>query len=70
MRENSQKIIYILTENILLKKIFVHPLGLKQNCIAGTKRANPSWQYRSILLARVAKHSAGFGSSCPLTELV
>ena len=48
MRENSQKIIYILTENILLKKIFVHPLGLKQNCIAGTKRANPSWQYRSI----------------------
>ena len=25
--------------------------------------------HRAILLARVAKHSEGFGSSCPLTEL-
>ena len=30
----------------------------------------PSGQYRSILLARVANDSAGFDSSCQLTELV
>ena len=30
----------------------------------------PSGQDSSILPARVANHSARFGSSCPLTELV
>ena len=34
------------------------------------EREIPSGQYRSILPARVANHSARFGSSCPLTELV
>ena len=38
--------------------------------IAGTKRAILSEQYHSILPARVANHSAEFGSPCPLTELV
>ena len=47
----------------------MHLLGLQRNVIAGTKRAIPSGQYRSILPARVANHSAGFGSSCPLAEL-
>ena len=51
------------------KKTFVHPLGLRRNVIAGRKRAIPSGQYLSILPARVANHSAGFGSSCPLAEL-
>ena len=32
--------------------------------------AGPSEKSRSILPARVANHSARFGSSCPLTELV
>ena len=51
------------------KKTFVHPLGLRRNVIVGTKRAVPSGQYRSILPARVANHSTGFGSSCPLAEI-
>ena len=47
----------------------MHPLRLRRNVIAGTKRAIPSGQYRSVLPARVANHSAGFGSSFPLAEL-
>jgi len=35
----------------------------------GTQRVVPSGQNSSILPARVANHSAGFDSSCPLTEL-
>ena len=34
-----------------------------------TRRVVPSGQDSSILPARVANHSAGFDSSCPLTEL-
>ena len=33
---------FSVTENILRKKTFVHPLGLRRNVIAGTKRAIPS----------------------------
>ena len=58
-----------VTENILRKKTFISPLGLRRNVIAGRKRAIPSGQHRSILTARVANHSAGFVSSCPLAEL-
>ena len=57
-------------ENILQQKTFMHPLGLQQNFIAGTKWAIPSRQHRSILPACVANHSIGFGSSCSLTELI
>ena len=67
--EKSQKSLFTVTENILRKKTFVHPPGPRRNVVAGTKRAIPSGQYRSILPARVANHSAGFGSSCPLAEL-
>ena len=35
----------------------------------GTRRLVPSGQDSSILPIRVANHSAGFDSSCPLTEL-
>ena len=35
----------------------------------GTKRVVPSGQDGSLLPARVANHSAGFDSSCPLAEL-
>ena len=38
------------------KKAFVHPLRLPRNLIMGTKRAIPSWQYRSILPAHGACH--------------
>ena len=33
------------------------------------QRVIPSGQDSAILPARVANHSTGFGSSCPLTEL-
>ena len=63
--------LFSVTENQFAKEIFVHPLGLRRNVIAGTKRAIPSGQYRSILQlpARVANNSAGFSLSCPLAEL-
>ena len=54
--------LFTVTENILRKKTFIQLLGLRQNVIAGTKWAILSEQYHSILPARVANHSAGFGS--------
>ena len=54
------KSLFTATANILQKKTFVHPLGLRRNFIAGTKRAIPSGQYRPSLPARVAS---------PLAEL-
>ena len=68
-RQKIAENLFTATENILRKKTFVHPLGLRRNVIAATKRAISSEQYRSILAARVANHSARFGSSCPLAEL-
>ena len=53
----------------LRKKTFVHLLGLRRNFIAGTKRAIPSGQYRSILPARVANQNTEFAAYCPLAEL-
>jgi len=43
--------------------------GFRGNFSCGTRRIVPSGQDSSILPARVANHSAGFDSSCPLTEL-
>ena len=43
-------------------------IGLSRNSSRGTQRVVPSGQDSSILPARVANHSAGFYSSCPLTE--
>ena len=43
--------------------------GFLRNVSCGTRRVVPSRQDSSILPARVANHSAGFGSSCPLAEL-
>jgi len=43
--------------------------GFSGNFSCGTRRVVPSGQDNSILPARVANHSAGFDSSCPLTEL-
>ena len=51
------------------KENFRAPAWTSAKCYCGNKRAIPSRQYCSILPARVANHSAGFGSSCPLVEL-
>ena len=53
---NHRKIISTVTEN------FRAPAWTWRNVLAGTKRAMPSGQYRFVLPARVANHSAGFGS--------
>jgi len=43
--------------------------GFWGNFSSGTRRVVPCGQDSSILPARVVNHRAGFGSSCPLTEL-
>jgi len=43
--------------------------GFQGNFSYGTRRVVPSGQDSSILPAWVANNSAGFDSSCPLTEL-
>ena len=44
-------------------------IWLSGNFSCGTRLVVSSGQYSSILPARVANHSIGFDSSCPLTEL-
>ena len=41
--------------------------GLRANVSGGTQRVVPIAQDNVILPARIANHSAGFSSSCPLT---
>ena len=57
----------ILTEQAWSIKDLLY--GFLRNVSCGTRRVVPSGQDSSILPARVANHSAGFGSSCPLAEL-
>lgn len=60
---------FTVMDNVFQKKMFVHPLGLRWNFIAGTKWAVPSRWYQCILPPQVANHSAEFVSSCLLKEL-
>ena len=57
----------ILTEQAWLIKDLLY--GFRENFSCGTRRVVPSGQDGSILPARVASHSAGFDSCCPLTEV-
>ena len=57
----------ILTEQAWSIKDLLY--GFWGNVSCGTRRVDPSGQDDSILPARVANHSAGFDSSCPLAEL-
>ena len=57
----------ILTEEAWSIKDLLY--GFRENFSCGTRWVLPSGQDSSILPARVANHSAGFDSSCPLTEL-
>ena len=57
----------ILTEQTWSIKHLLYGFWGKFAC--GIQRVVPSRQDGSILSARVAKHSARFGSSCPLAEL-
>ena len=57
----------ILTEQTWSIKDLLYGFWWKFAC--GMQRVVPSGQDGSILPARVANHSARFGSSCPLAEL-
>ena len=57
----------ILTEQTSSIKDLLY--GFRGNFACGIQRVVPSGQDGSILPARVANHSARFGSSCPLAEL-
>ena len=57
----------ILTEQTWSIKDLVY--GFWRNCACGIQWVVSSGQDGSILPARVANHSARFGSSCPLAEL-
>ena len=57
----------ILTEQAWSMKDILY--GFRRSFSCGTRRVVPSGQDSSISPARVANHSAGFDSSCPLTEL-
>ena len=57
----------ILTEQTWSIKDLLY--GFWGNFACGIQRVVPSGQDGSILPARVANHSARFGSSCPLAEL-
>ena len=62
----------ILTEQALVNKGFIiwDKTPKHDKLYLRDKFRIPSGQDSSILPARVANHSARFGSSCPLTELV
>ena len=57
----------ILTEQAWSIKDLLY--GFRGMFSCGTKRVAPSAQDEAILPARVVSHSAGFGSSCALTDL-
>jgi len=57
----------ILTEQAWSIKDLLY--GFRGNFSCGIPRVVQRMQGSSILPARVANHSAGFDSSCPLTEL-
>jgi len=67
-QRNHRNFFVTVPENTLRKKTFMHSLGLAwlalawRNCIAGTKRAIPSGQYRSILPARVVNQNIEFAA--------
>ena len=58
----------ILTEQAWSIKDLLY--ACRENVSCGTQRVVPNGQDSSILTARVASHSARFGSSCSLTELI
>ena len=66
-REEAKQYPAILTEQAWSIKDLLN--GFRENLSSGRERLVPSGQDGAILSARVVNHSAGFCSSCPLTEL-
>ena len=66
-KQRRRPIVTIFTEQAWSLKDFLY--GFRGKPSRGTRRVVPSEQDSSILPYRVANQSAGFDSSCPLTEL-
>jgi len=69
--EKSQKNLFTLVveNNFGKRKLLCTCLNFGEILFAGTKRAVPGGQYRSILPAQVANQNTEFAAYCPLVEL-
>ena len=63
-KENHRKSFYC-HEKYFAKENFYAPAWTSTKCYCGNKTGNPE---RAVSSARVANHSAGFGSPCPLKD--
>ena len=69
-REIPKNLFTIAESNFNERKLSCTRLNFGEILFAGTKRAVPGGQYRSILPARVANENTEFAAYCPLAELV
>ena len=69
-QRNHKKTLFTLGENNFdERRLSCTCLNFGEILFAGTKRAVPGGQYRSILPARVANQNTEFAAYCPLAEL-
>ena len=68
-RENTKNLFTLAENNFGERKLSCTRLNFGEILFAGTKRAVPGGQYRSILPARVANQNTEFAEYCPLAEL-
>ena len=68
-REITKNLFTLAESNFSERKLSCTRLNFGEILFAGTKRAVPGGQYRSILPARVANQNTEFAAYCPLAEL-
>ena len=68
-REIPKNLFTLAENNFAERKLSCTRLNFGEILFAGTKRAVPVGQYRSILPARVANQNTKFAAYCPLAEL-
>ena len=69
-REITKDLFTVAESNSCERKLSCTRLSFGEILFAGTKRAVPGGQYRSILPARVANQNTEFAAYCSLAELV
>ena len=67
-REITKNLFTLAESNFSERKLSCTRLNFGEILFAGTKRAVPGEQYRSILPARVANQNTEFAAYCPLAE--
>ena len=68
-RKITKNLFTLAENNFGERKLSCTRLNFGEILFAGTKRAVPDGQYRSILPARVANQNTEFSAYCPLAEL-